>query len=59
LASLFPSGVESFCGTFLGVASFLRRGKHRVAKRIFNSLPFSILFLQNYVHTACGPFCFF
>lgn len=40
------------------VASLSRRGKHRVAKRICNYLRFSSMLLQNYVKTACGPFCF-
>ncbi|EDQ8211809.1 hypothetical protein AVM39_002781 [Salmonella enterica subsp. enterica serovar Saintpaul] len=45
-------------GYYLRVASLSRRGKHRVAKRICNYLRFSSMLLQNYVKTACGPFCF-
>lgn len=50
--------VGRVAGYYLRVASLSRRGKHRVAKRICNYLRFSSMLLQNYVKTACGPFCF-
>lgn len=57
-AYLYPQRVGRIAGYYLRVASLSRRGKHRVAKRICNYLRFSSMLLQNYVKTACGPFCF-